>query len=631
MRVVSILGPSQSGKSTLTAALAGLEGHKPQRLALLGEAAVTRFSFMGDDWAALDCPGGADNLALATPMLAGSDAAVVVVPADVEAAVLAAPWLRLAEAAGLPTFVFINKLDAATDRTSAIVAALQAYSPHAIVLRQIPIRENGQITGAVDLISERAWEYHEGKRSSLVELPASLRDREAEARAELLEHLADFDDTLLSELIEDQRPMTDELYDVSTKVLQHHDLIPALMGAASHGNGVQRLMKSLRHEVPRVGELVARIAPEGGAVAVGMIADSVKHLGKTVLIRALSDGIGAGSRVMGGPIGSLTEIDAKTPRAALAAGEIGLTVKTEHLQLRAPVYGAEASLPNPDWLAPRPPKLRVRISPANERDEARLSTALARLLEIDPGLSVSQDAQSGQSVLATQGPLHQRRVLEKLADVFGIEVVTEAVPPELCETIAKGCEKHYRHRKQSGGAGQFADVVIEVRPLGRGEGFVFAETVKGGAVPRNYIPSVEAGLREALGIGPKGYPVVDLAVTLTDGKSHAVDSSDHAFRTAGKAALREVLGEVGTVVLQPVAKVEIAVPTVYSGGLAPLVSGLKGQVLGFEADPEAKGWDAFAALMPSSALPELFQALGGATRGTASFEAELDHYEEVYS
>lgn len=627
MKVVSIVGPSQAGKTTLVEALATLEGSKPKKLSLFGDMAVTRCAFMGEDWAFLDAPGGADHLPQLAPMLAASDAAVLVIPADAEATVLAAPYLRLIESAGLPTFIFINKIDAAQDRTSAVVSALQAFSPHGIVLRQVPIRENGHVVGAVDLISERAWEYHDHARSSLVELPESMKAREAEARAELLEHLADFDDTLLQELIEDQRPMTEEVYDVATRSLQHHDLLPALMGSASHGNGMMRLMKSLRHEVPAVAEAQARV----GALAVGAMADIVKHLGKTVLVRALADGVAAGAKLAGAPVGSIVDVDGKTQLGALKAGEIGLTVKTDHLGVVAPLYTAEGTLDLPEWMALRPANHALVIEPENERDEARLAVALAKLMEIDPGLSTSADPLSGKTVLGTQGPLHLRRVLEKLEADFGIKVGTAPQPAALCETIAKGAEKHYRHRKQSGGAGQFADVVIEVRPLGRGEGFVFAETVKGGAVPRNYIPSVEAGLREALGIGPKGYPVVDLAVTLTDGKSHAVDSSDHAFRTAGKAALREVLGEVGTVVLQPVAKVEIAVPTVYAGGLAPLVSGLKGQVLGFEADPDAKGWDAFAALMPSSALPELFQALGGATRGTASFEAELDHYEEVYS
>ncbi|SOB99918.1 elongation factor G [Rhodobacter maris] len=626
MKVVSIVGPSQAGKSTLAEALATLEGAKPRKHSLFGDTTVTKFSFMGEDWALLDAPGGADHLPQLAPMLAASDAVVLCVPADAEAAVLAAPYLRLIEAADLPTFIFVNKIDATQDRASAIVAALQGYCPHAIVLRQIPIRKDGHVIGAVDLISERAWEYHDHARSSLMELPAALREREEEARGELLEHLADFDEQLLTELIEDQAPMTEEVYDISTKALQHHDLLPALLGSASHGNGMMRLMKSLRHEVPDVAQTAART----GALAVGALADNVKHLGKTVLVRALAAGVAPGAKLGGATIGSITDIDAKTQLGALAPGEIGLTVKTDHLGLAQPLYSAEGCLELPAWMVAPPANHALLIEPENERDETRLAAALPKLLELDPGLTVGTDPQSGKTLLGTQGPLHLRRVLEKLEADFGIKAVTAPQGTALCETVTGSAQKQYRHRKQSGGAGQFADVVIEVKPLGRGEGFAFTETVKGGAVPRNYIPSVEAGARDALGAGPKGYPVVDLAVNLSDGKSHAVDSSDHAFRTAGKAAVREALTEIGTVVLQPVCKVTISVPSVYSGGLSPLVSGLKGQVLGFEADPGAKGWDLFEALMPAASLADLFQSLGGATRGTSGFFATLDHYEEQY-
>jgi len=626
MKVVSIVGPSQAGKTTLAEALATLEGAKPRKHVLFGETAVTRFAFMGEDWALLDAPGGADHLPQLAPMLAASDAVVLCVPAEGDAAVLCAPYLRLVEAANLPTFIFINKIDIAQDRTSEIVAALQAYCPHGIVLRQIPIRKDGQVIGAVDLISERAWEYHDHARSSLMELPESIREREAEARAELLEHLADFDEALLTELIEDQAPMTDEVYEVSTKVLQHHDLLPALLGSASHGNGMMRLMKSLRHEVPAIAETKERV----GALAVGALADTVKHLGKTVLVRALAEGVAPGAKLCGATIGSIVDVDGKTQLGALKAGEIGLTVKTDHLSLTGPLYTAEGILPNPDWMTSHDANHRLILEPENERDETRLAAALPKLLEIDPGLTLGTDPQSGKTVLGTQGPLHLRRILEKLEADFGIKVGTSPLTAALCETITGSVQKQYRHRKQSGGAGQFADVTIEVAPLGRGEGFRFTETVKGGAVPRNYIPSVETGAREALSAGPKGHPVVDLSVNLSDGKHHAVDSSDHAFRTAGKMALREAMAEIGTVVLQPVSKVTISVPSLYSGGLSPLVSGLKGQVLGFEADPAAKGWDLFEALMPAASLPELFQSLGGATRGTAGFTAVLDHYEEQY-
>ncbi|MBD3838268.1 MAG: elongation factor G, partial [Brevundimonas sp.] len=160
-------------------------------------------------------------------------------------------------------------------------------------------------------------------------------------------------------------------------------------------------------------------------------------------------------------------------------------------------------------------------------------------------------------------------------------------------------------------------------------GFAFTETVKGGAVPRNYIPSVEAGAVEALAEGPNGFPVVDVSVELKDGKSHSVDSSDFAFKTAGKSAIKEALAEVGTVLLQPIMKIDIHVPSVFSGGLVPIVSGMKGQVLGFEAHESAAGWDVFQALLPQAAEDELFNALAGATRGTAWFTSTFDHYQEA--
>ena len=630
MRVVSILGPSQAGKTTLAEALASLDGGRPLRLELYGEAAVTRFTYLDEPWAIFDCPGGTHNLPLVPPALAASDAAVLCVPAETDAAVLAAPYLRLLEEAGLPTYIYINKMDVATDRVSDIAAALQAYCSHAIILRQVPLRDGPNIVGAVDLISERAWEFHEGQRSSLVELPPAMQAREQEARAELLDHLADFDDKLLEELIEDQKPGSDELYDVATKALQHHNLIATFLGAAAHGNGLTRLMKSLRHEAPDVTSLAERLGLSKEVVAIGTFADNVKHLGKTVVVRTLVDGISAGQKMMGENVGSIVDLDAKTTLGTLAAGDVGLTVKSDHLTTVNPLFGRDGTVDLPDWAKPRVPTFRTLVAPASERDDARLSGALARLLEIDPGMAIAQDARTGKTILSTQGPLHQRRVIERLDDVFGVSVETEVLEPALCETLAKKIEIHHRHKKQSGGAGQFADVLVDVVPLERGAGFTFTEVIKGGTVPRNYIPSVEAGAREALAAGPNGHPVVDIGVTLKDGKYHAVDSSDFAFHTAGKAAVKDAMDEAGTRVLQPIRRVRIDVPTVYSGALVPLISGLHGQVLGFRNNPDAAGWDIFEALLPESAETELFQSLGANTRGTAWYTSELERYEEMH-
>lgn len=625
MRVFTILGPSHAGKTTLATALAAMEGPAGKRQDVAGVAAVQPFTFMDEDWAAIDIAGGTETLAEAGPALAASDAAIVCVPADAGAAVLAAPYLRLVEEAGLPAFLFVNKIDATQDRAADIVASLQAYCRHNVILRQVPIREGGAVTGAVDLISERAWHYEEGKASSLVKLPSAMLAREQEARGELLEALADYDDHLMEELIEDHAPLAAEVYDVAAKVVQHKDLIPAFLGAASHGNGLHRLMKSLRHECPSVEDTSRRLSVRGDAVAVGCLGDQVKHLGKTIVVRALGGPVGTGDPVGGASLGSLTALAGAVP---LQPGSLGLAAKSDHLNLGS-FYTASGSTPLPGWALPRAPSFRRIVTPQHERDDVRLSAALERLAEIDPALQVEQHPESGHALLNLQGPLHLRRVKEVLKRSFAIDVGEEPVPPALRETITKTVSHNHRHRKQSGGAGQFADVQIDIGPGARGSGFVFSDVVKGGAVPKNYIPSVEAGAAEALAAGPNGHPVVDVAIVLKDGKHHSVDSSDFAFRMAGKLAVKDAMAEAGAVLLQPIMKVQIHVPSDYTGSLVPVVSGMKGQILGFDSHPDAAGWDVFDALLPTAAQDDLCTALASSSRGTGWFTTQFDHYQEA--
>jgi elongation factor G len=626
MRTFTVLGPSGSGKSTLVRHLAELDGETAATDSV-GALALTAFSFMGEDWCAIDLPGGSEAGALAPGALMAADAAVICVPPDPEAAMLAAPALRAVAAARTPALIFVNQMDAPAGRVRDIVAALQDYCGQPIVLRQIPIREGGQVVGAVDLISERAWRYRPGAPSTLVELPADLAEREAEARGTLLEHMSDFDDALLEELIEDRAPPADAIYGIAARELAETVVVPAFLGAAQHRNGLMRLMKALRHEAPPVAAVNARLGADA-LRAVTFQAETRKHLGKVVALRALGDGVATGSQLAGGNIGGLQAVGGGTI-STLAPGVIGLAVKSDHLPAQGLATPA-AALPRPDWATPPPPMLARVPIPASEQEETRLATALARLQDTDPLLQTASEEETGQTVLRLQGHLHLRRVLADLKDDFGLSVEVRPPHPVWRETISRPTEVKYRHRKQSGGAGQFADIAITIRPLPRGQGFAFDEVVKGGAVPRNYIPAVEAGAREALGRGPLGFSVVDVAVTLTDGKHHAVDSSDHAFRTAARMGMRDGLAQAGPLLLQVIEAVAIHVPSSASGGLAPLVSGLKGQVLGFDRDPAFRGWDIFRATMPATAIEELAQALASATQGTAWLETEFDHFEEVY-
>jgi elongation factor G len=632
-RTVAILGASNTGKSTLVDRFCAIEG-QAQPAAGPGEARVTGFTHLGERWQAIDAPGSIEALHVARAALLAADAAVICVGPDPAAAPLAAPYLRAVEAAGTPALLFVNRIDEAAARMRDLVAALQDYAAHPILLRQIPIRDGDRITGAVDLVSERAWAYREGAPSQLVELPAGMADREHEARDALLESLSEHDDHLLEELIEDRVPPSAEVYALCARALAENKVIEALIGSGLHGNGVIRLLKALRHEAPKPEALRDRLRAQAGLAeppaAVVFAGAYRRHMGRIAWLRAFETL--PASRPLGGRApGQVTPADARDARHLdeIPAGEIVTAVKADHL---APgrVASRDALHPAPGWTASLPAMLHRLIAPTNERDGVKLSGALATLAESDDGLGVTQDPATGGALASLQGPLHLRLVRARLKEAFGLEVADHDPSPAYRETITKPHEIAYRHKKQTGGAGQFADVRLVVAPAARGAGFVFEETVKGGAVPRNYIPAVEAGARDAMERGPLGFPVVDVAVTLTDGLAHSVDSSDMAFRIAGRRGVGEALEHAGPVLLQPIFRVAIHAPAVFAGGFGPIVSALHGQPLGFEPDPDAKGWETFEALMPAAALPGLANDVRAATQGVGYFDAAFDHYEEVH-
>jgi elongation factor G len=627
-RCFAVLGAANTGKSTLVDRMCALEG-KALPPAQPGEMRVAAFTHMGEKWTALDCPGSVDFLPSALDALLAADAAVVCVAPNASDAALASPYLHMAEAAGVPIILFVNKMDEAESRVGEIAAALQDYANHVILVRQVPIRENGIIVGAVDLVSERAWKYREGGPSALIEMPSEMSEREQEARGELLEHLSEFDDGLLEELIEDRAPAQGALYAICARLFRENKFIPALMGSAGHGNGIVRVMKALRHEAPDVSVLRARLAGIAGSrppLAVAFNASHKKHVGKTVLLRAL-DALHAGQGLGGRVPGQLSAAHGAdgAPKGTVEAGEVVAAVKSDHLQV-----GQGEAKPAPEWRKVHAPVLTRVLVPTSDKDTAKLASALAMLAEDDPGLWVQQDPETGNELVGTQGNLHLRQLHARLRDVFGVEVAENVPHVSYRETISKGLEIPYRHKKQSGGAGQFADVRLNVQPAARGTGFVFNEVVKGGAVPRNYIPAVETGVREALAKGPLGFPVIDLTVTLTDGGSHAVDSSDMAFRIAGRQGTHEALLAAGPVQLQPFYSVSFYIPSVFTGQMGPLVASHRGQVLGFDQDPDAKGWDIFRATMPGSALDALTGEIRSVTQGIGYYSAEFDRYEEMY-
>src|SRR6185312_8319951 len=280
-------------------------------------------------------------------------------------------------------------------------------------------------------------------------------------------------------------------------------------------------------------------------------------------------------------------------------------------------------------LSPPPPVMALAIAAAERKDDVKLGLALNKLMDEDPSLVVQHNTETGEIVLWGQGEMHLRVATERLISRFGVKAITRPPAVGYRETIRKPITQRGRHKKQTGGHGQFGDVILDIKPLARGEGFKFAETVKGGTVPKQYFSSVEEGVKSYLKSGPLGFPVVDLSVTLTDGSYHDVDSSDMAFQLAGRLAMSEGLPQCQPVLLQPIFSVDIACPSEATAKINAILSQRHGQILGFDARDGWNGWDVVKALLPESAIGDLIVEVRSATAGVGGLSFKFDHLQEL--
>lgn len=653
-RCVALIGPYASGKTSLLESLLYVSGAinrkgKPQDGNSVGDAspearergsgteiAVADADYLGDHWSFIDCPGAQELEQEALAALMVADAAVLVCEPDLDRAPAIAPLLRFLDDRGIPHLVFINKIDTLGTRLRDFFAALQAQSRRPLLLREIPIREGDAVTGYVDLVSERAYHYSDGKPSDLIPLPEAMQRSESEARQEMLEALADFDDHLLEELLEDTTPDKTEIYENLTRDFSQDLIVPVFFGSAEHDNGVRRLLKALRHEVPNAQRTARRLGlPEGeGVLAQVFRLSHQPHVGKLAFARlwrgTLRDGMTLNGERLGGLYrlhGAGQEKVAELSAGSLAAlGRLDQTRPGGFLSDNGEAAQIEALV---DWPQAAAPVYALAIQTENRSDEVKLSAALAKLLEEDPALSLEHPSACGEMVLRGQGDIHLQIALARLRNRFGITVTAKQPQVPYQETIRHGTFKHSRFKRQTGGHGQFADIKVDIAPRGRGEGFLFQEEIVGGAVPKQFIPAVEEGVREALVKGPLGFPVVDVMVTLKDGQFHAVDSSELAFKTAGRQAVADSLAECGPVLLEPILKVCVVTPTEYTSKIQRVISTRRGQILGFDAREGWGGWDEIQAYMPQSDIQDMIIELRSLSYGLATFTAEFDHLEEL--
>jgi elongation factor G len=602
-----------------------------------GLTAVTT-SFMGESYTFLDCPGSVEFIHDMRAALPAVDAAVVVCEADERKLPQLQLILRELEDLRIPRILFLNKIDKAEERVRDTLATLQPASRVPLVLRQIPIWKGDLIAGFVDLALERAFVYREHLPSEVVDIDSGDLQREKDARFSMLEKLADHDDALMEQLLEDIPPPRDAVFDDLARELREGVICPVLLGSATRANGVLRLMKALRHEVPDIGDTAKRLGIEEGAGTLAYVMKTmhVPHGGKISLVRVLTGQIMDGATLLshrgdGDRFSSIAALGVgqDNKRGVAKAGEVIALGKLDHARTGDTLTAAKVPHRALTDVPVRPPVLALAIAANDRKDDVKLGQSLLRLGEEDPSLSIVHHPETHEVVLSGQGEMHLRVVLERLRGRFGVAVNQRNPAVGYRETIRKPTTQRGRHKKQSGGHGQFGDVVLDIKPLQRGDGFKFDEQVVGGAVPRNYIPAVEEGVRDALLHGPLGFPVVDIAVTLTDGSYHTVDSSDLAFRTAARIGVSEALPGCQPVLLEPIHTVEIVCPTDATARINAILSGRRGQILSFDTREGWDGWDVVRAMLPEAEIGDLIVEVRSATTGAGSFTTAFDHMAEV--
>jgi elongation factor G len=655
-RCAALVGPYLGGKTTLLESLLSVTGattrkgsvkegntvgdNSPAARArqMSVELNVASTSFMGEAWTFIDCPGSIELGHEAQTALMVADIAIVVLEPILDRALMLAPMFKFLDDHEIPHILFLNKIDQGEPRIRDIMAALQAISARPLVLRQVPIREGEKIAGYVDLVSERAYRYKPGQPSDLVKIPDELVDREKQERQGLLEKLADFDDKLLEQLLEDTVPPKEEVYRQLVKTISDDKLVPIMLGSAERDFGVRRLLKALRHDTPEPAIAMTRLGIESSGEPLAQVfkTQHAAHTGKQSLARVwrgtIADGTTLGdgkasarvagvSRLVGGQMTKLSKAE---------SGEIVALGRLEGIMTGATI--APSGKPPAGlapWPAPPAPLFALAVTAEKRSDDVKLSGAIQRLTEEDPSLSVEHNADTGEFLLWGQGETHLAVALERLKSQYNVPVAGRTPQVPYKETIRKGISQHARHKRQSGGHGQFADVKVEIKPLPRGSGFVFEDKIVGGAIPRNFIPAVEDGIQDYLKRGPLGFPVVDVHTALVDGQYHSVDSSDQAFKIAGSLAMREGMPKCDPVLLEPICKVEISVPTEFTSKVQRLVSTRRGQILGFNAKEGWPGWDAVSAHLPQAEMHDLIIELRSATMGVGSFAWSFDHLAEL--
>ncbi|MFN9733430.1 MAG: elongation factor G [Microcystis sp.] len=651
-RNVALVGPYSSGKTSLLESLLFVTGAITRKGKISDrntvsdsstqardrqmsvEVSVAHSQYQDLNFTFLDCPGSIEFASETYNALVGAGAAIIVCEPVVDRVLTLAPLLKFLDDWEIPHLIFINKMDRCNSHFNEVLQALKSVSSRPLVPQQYPIRQNNEIIGFIDLINEQAYHYHANSPADPVPLPDHLKEEEQIARQEMLETIAEFDDHLLEELLEDINPSREEILQDLKQELGADQIVPVFLGMAERDYGVRHLLTALVEEAPAPtitanrrgldpsadGDAVVQIlktyfTPQGGRLSLARVWQGT-----------LSDGMALNAVRIGGIYRLMGQ--QQQPLQQAQAGEIVALGRLEGIATGDVVSSGSQKPDLPKGLQLKP-VFALAIAAANRKDEVKLSSALTKLIEEDPSLYWEQHGDTKEVILWGQGEIHLQVALDRLARKYNLPMTTHLPQVPYKETIKTSTKSHGRYKHQTGGHGAFGDVYLDIKPLARGEGFHFHESIVGGVVPKQYIPGVETGVREYLGHGPLGFPVVDIDVTLTDGSYHSVDSSEQAFKQAARLAMTEGLPKCHPVLLEPILSVTVLAPSEYTAKVLQLISGKRGQIQGFEASEEWKGWDQVTAYLPQAEMHDFIVELRSLTMGVGFFQWDEDHLQEV--
>jgi elongation factor G len=663
IRNVAVLGHGGSGKTSLIEALLHKTGAttrvgrvedgttasdwdpEEQRRQISINLAVVPVDYNGNRINFVDTPGYQDFLGEVISALHATEAGLILVDAVAGCEVgTELVWDRLIEQ-NKPRIIFINKIDRENANFQRALESLRStLHGSKIVPFQLPVGVADKFNGVVGLVDLKAFTGKDGKE---VEIPADLLAEAEAAQLEMIEAAAEADDELILKYLDGEQLTSDEVRHGLHQGVKSGAITPVYVGTALHEIGLDRLLAALPRYVPSPDErpvtaTVGNAEVELNENAEGPVAAAVfktiidRYVGRTSYVRVFSGTINKDAQLApsrtGKParVANLFHVRGKEllPADALVAGDIGVITKLEDLQTGDTLTTAEkpARIAPPDY--PRP-LYSIAIHPVTQADSAKMGTSLASLVEEDPTLRVDTVSATHQTVLSGMGETHVDVAVRRLESKFGVHVSTTVPKVSYHETISRKASAQYRHKKQSGGAGQFAEVHMRVEPLPTGSGFEYSSEVFGGAISGVYLPSIEKGVRQVLDIGViAGYPVVDVKAVVFDGKEHPVDSKDIAFQTAGREVFKLAMQEAGPVLLEPIYLVDVTVPDEYMGDVMSDFTTRRGRVQGME---QKNNRTVVHALVPLAEIMRYGTDLRSMTQGRGVYSIEFDHYEPVPS